>query len=409
MAEIFELQCRECSQRYPVKATYYCELCFAPVDPVYDFDEIARSVDAETIAGGPRSLWRYEALLPVSPRADKIDLGTGFTPLVRANRLGAALGIDELYLKNDTANPTHSFKDRVVSVALTVARDMGFSTVACASTGNLANAVAAHAAAAGLKAVVFIPSDLERGKVQTSQVYGATIVSVKGSYDDVNRICTQLAELVDWAFVNVNLRPFYAEGSKTIAFELAEQLGWRAPAHVVVPVASGALLTKIHKGLNEFARVGLIPASHTTIHAAQADGCSPVVDAWEAKTNVIRPVKPTTIARSLAIGNPADGGYAVDVLNATSGSGAKVADSEIVEGIKLLAESEGIFAETAGGVTIAALRKLAKQGAFKGGGPVVALITGTGLKTVEALEGALTPVIEVPPDVEVIREELRSL
>jgi len=314
-----------------------------------------------------------------------------------------------LYIKNDSANPTHSFKDRVVSVALTVARQMGFDTVACASTGNLANAVAAHAAKAGLRSFVFIPADLEAGKVITTAVYGGHLVAVKGNYDDVNRLCSEIAQRGDWAFVNVNLRPYYSEGSKTLAFELAEQLGWRAPDHVVVPVASGSLLTKIHKGLGEMHLLNLIAEPSTKIHAAQATGCNPVTAALHAGVTHIRPVKPDTIAKSLAIGNPADGYYAVKTVNETGGQGRDVSDEAIVAGIRLLASTEGIFTETAGGVTVAALQQLAEDGVFSEDECVVALITGMGLKTAEALTGRIGPSMEIRPDIEVFEEEMRLL
>ncbi|MGH2771711.1 MAG: threonine synthase, partial [Actinomycetota bacterium] len=310
MAKIEELQCRECKRTFKAAPIYVCDFCFAPLEPVYDYQEIARRLDRAKIKSGPLTIWRYADLLPVSDEAPRVDIGAGFTPLIKAGRLAEQLGLKNLYLKNDSANPTHSFKDRVVSVALTVAKEMGFDTVACASTGNLANAVAAHAARAGLRCFVFIPADLESAKIITTAVYGGNIVAVKGNYDEVNRLCSQIAQKGDWAFVNVNLRPFYSEGSKTLAYEVAEQLDWKAPDHVVVPVASGSLLTKIQRGLNELDLLGLIPEPATRIHAAQAKGCSPVVTALKAGTDAIKPVKPDTIAKSLAIGNPADGYYA---------------------------------------------------------------------------------------------------
>lgn len=407
MAQVQELRCRECERSYAVAPIHVCEFCFAPLEPVYDYDQIASSTSREKIASGPLTVWRYHDLLPVEEGTPRVDLGAGFTPLVRAERLGAELGLRNLYLKNDTANPTHSFKDRVVTVALTVARAMGFTTVACASTGNLANAVAAHAARAGLESFVFIPADLEAGKIITTGIYGGNIVAVKGNYDQVNRLCSEIAQTREWAFVNVNIRPFYAEGSKTLAFELVEQLGWRSPDHVVVPVASGSLLTKIRRGLNEFHRVGLAPEPETRIHAAQAQGCNPVVAALEEGVEHVRPVKPQTIAKSLAIGNPADGYYAVKAVRSTGGRGVDVTDEEIVAGIRLLAGMEGIFTETAGGVTVAALEKLARAGAFGRDESVVALITGMGLKTTEALEGRVRPTIEIRPDLAAFEEELR--
>lgn len=409
MAKVEELRCRECNRTYPVAAIYVCEFCFAPVEPVYDYAEISTIVTRSSIEEGPASIWRYASLLPELDPRDRVDIGAGLTPLIRAKNLAALLGIPELYLKNDTANPTHSFKDRVVSVALSVARSMGFETVACASTGNLANAVAAHAASAGLRSFVFIPADLENAKVVTSAVYGGNVVKVKGDYDDVNRLCSEIAGRTDWAFVNVNVRPFYSEGSKSLAFEMAEQLGWRIPADVVVPVASGSLLTKVDKGFRELVKVGLVDDSPVRIHAAQASGCSPVVTAIQSESEHIRPVKPDTIAKSLAIGNPADGYYAVKTVRGSSGSGEMVTDEEIVDGIRLLASTEGIFAETAGGVTVASLRKLAQNGALSGEGPVVALITGMGLKTAEVLTDRMGSSMEIPPDIDVFEEEMKLL
>lgn len=407
MTAIQELRCKECDRTYEVAARHVCDFCFAPVEPVYDYEEIASRISREKIAAGPNTVWRYADLLPVDPSATRIDLGAGFTPLLKAGRLGAELGIDNLYIKNDTANPTHSFKDRVVTVALTVAKQMGFDTVACASTGNLANAVAAHAAAAGLRSFVFIPADLELGKIITTGIYGGNVVAVKGNYDEVNRLCAEVAEQFDWAFVNVNIRPFYSEGSKTLAFEVTEQLGWKAPDHVVVPVASGSLLTKVERGLGELRKVGLIDEFQTRLHAAQATGCNPVSEAIRDGREHVRPIKPNTIAKSLAIGNPADGYYAVKAVRASGGRAADVSDEEILDGIRMLAEYEGIFTETAGGVTIAALRQLARDGAFSPGESVVVLITGMGLKTAEVLGGRVTPTFEIRPNLAAFEEELR--
>lgn len=409
MAQVLELRCRECERTYPVAPKHVCDFCFAPLEPHYDYRKIRKQVSRKKIAEGPLTIWRYADLLPVADDVERVDLGAGFTPLIRAGRLAAELGLTDLYLKNDTANPTHSFKDRVVSVALTVAKSMGFDTVACASTGNLANAVAAHAARSGLKSFVFIPADLESGKILTTGIYGGVLVAVKGNYDQVNRLCSEIAQSRDWAFVNVNIRPFYSEGSKTLAFETVEQLGWRMPDHIVVPVASGSLLTKIRKGLGELNRVGLAPEPSTRIHAAQASGCKPVVTALEEGVEHVRPVKPQTIAKSLAIGNPADGYYAVKAVRATGGTGAAVSDEEIVAGIRLLAETEGIFTETAGGVTVASLARMAARGVFARGETVVALITGMGLKTSEALAGRVRPTIEIRPELEAFDEELRLL
>ncbi|HLH27837.1 MAG TPA: threonine synthase, partial [Acidimicrobiales bacterium] len=345
---------------YPAEALHVCEFCFGPLEVAYDYEAIAAVISRESIAAGPPTIWRYAPLLPADP-AGAVDLGAGWTPLLRADRLAAALGLGELWIKNDTVNPTGSFKDRVTSVALTKARELGFKVAACASTGNLANSVAAHAARAGMRSYVFIPADLERQKITTTAVYGGNLIAIDGNYDDVNRLCAELtSEHPSWAFVNVNVRTYYAEGSKTLAFEVAEQLGWRAPDHVVVPIASGSQLTKIHKGFTELHRVGLLDeAPQTRVSGAQAAGCSPVATAFAAGHDFVRPVKPDTIAKSLAIGNPADGPYALDVVRSTGGAIGAVTDEEIVDAIRLLARTEGVFAETAGGVTIATLAKLA--------------------------------------------------
>jgi threonine synthase len=404
MGAVQGLRCRECSREYPVEALHVCEFCFAPLEVVYDYDRIASEISHESVAAGPRSIWRYAPLLPGGD--DRVDLGAGMTPLVRAPRLGSELGLRDLWLKNDTANPTHSFKDRVVSVALTVAKEFGYTTVACASTGNLANAVAAHAAVAGLEAYIFIPADLESGKVVATAIYGPNLVAVKGTYDDVNRLCSEIAGEFDWAFVNVNIRPYYAEGSKSLAFEVAEQLGWTAPDHVIVPIASGSLLTKIKRGLDELSRVKLIDEHATRISGAQATGCSPVAAAFKSGGDHIRPVKPNTIAKSLAIGNPADGYYAVKVARDTGGAIEDVSDAEVVEGIQLLARTEGIFAETAGGVVIATLRKLCEAGVVRPDERTVALITGDGLKTIEAVTERATPTMVIPPRLEEFRTQL---
>jgi threonine synthase len=357
----------------------------------YDYAAITATTSREKIAAGPLSLWRYGDLLPV--RTDgAVDLGTGFTPLVRADRLASVLGLGEVWLKNDTRNPTNSFKDRVVSVALSKALEFGFKVAACASTGNLANSVAAHAAHAGLRSYVFIPADLEQGKVVTTAIYSGNVVAIDGNYDDVNRLCAELAGLYEWAFVNVNMRPYYAEGSKTLAFETAEQLGWQAPDHVVVPVASGSLLTKIQKGFQELHKVGLLDEEpHVRVSGAQALGCSPVATAWTEQSETIRPVKPETIAKSLAIGNPADGYFALDAVRSSGGAFAAVTDDEVVDGMRLLARTEGIFAETAGGVTIATLKKLAADGVIRSDERVVVYITGHGLKTLEAVAPTTGP------------------
>ncbi len=381
------LRCKECETTYPLEALYVCERCFGPLEVAYaprsssDPAELRRRIQA-----GPHSLWRYSDFLPVQtpPRG---TLPAGWTPLLRADRLAEHLGLGELWVKNDAANPTHSFKDRVVSVAIARARELGFQTVACASTGNLANAVAAHAAAAGLESYVFIPHDLEEQKVLATGVYGTNLVSVRGNYDDVNRLCTELSAEHDWAFVNINMRPYYSQGSKTLAFETAEQLGFELPDRVVAPIASGSLFTKIARGFEEWIEAGLLTGDLPTFHGAQARGCSPVATAFEAGQDFCRPVKPDTIAKSLAIGNPADGPYAIDLARRTGGSIEAVTDDEIREGVKLLARTTGIFTETAGGVTVAVLAKLAARGEIDPGDRVVAYITGEGLKTIDVARG----------------------
>ena len=399
------LRCRECGRAYPPEALHVCEYCFGPLEVTYDYDAIAAATTRESVAAGPMSIWRYANLLPAH-NDGAVDLGAGFTPLVRADRLAAELGLGELWLKNDTLNPTGSFKDRVVSVALARARELGFKVAACASTGNLANSVAAHAARAGMRHFVFIPADLEPAKIVTSAVYGPSLVAVDGSYDDVNRLCAELAsEHPTWAFVNVNLRTYYAEGSKTLAFETAEQLGWQAPDHVVVPVASGSQLTKVAKGFEELWKVGLLDDQpHVRVSGAQAEGCSPVAAAFSAGDHYVRPVKPRTIAKSLAIGNPADGIYALDAVRASGGALGAVTDDEIVEGIVLLARAEGIFAETAGGVTIATLAKLAASGVVRPDERVVAYVTGHGLKTVDAVAPSVGPSATIAPTLEAFAE-----
>jgi threonine synthase len=399
VAFIEALTCRECARTYPAEALHVCDYCFGPLEVAYDYEGIAANTSRESIAAGPRSIWRYANLLPAT-NDGAVDLGAGFTPLLRADRLAAQLGLGELWIKNDTLNPTGSFKDRVVAVAMARARELGFKVAACASTGNLANSVAAHAARAGMKHYVFIPANLERGKVLMSAVYGHNLIAVKGSYDDVNRLCAELAsERPTWAFVNVNLRTYYAEGSKTLAFETAEQLGWEAPDHVVVPVGSGSQLTKIAKGFRELAKVGLIAEAEVRVSGAQALGCSPVAQAFADGSDYVRPVKPDTIAKSIAIGNPADGIYALDEVRNSGGAFAAVTEGEIVEGIRLLARTEGIFTETAGGTTIATLAKLAAEGVVRHDERVVAYVTGHGLKTIEAI-GDLGPTATIAPTLE---------
>lgn len=393
------LRCRECHREYPLEARHVCDFCFGPVEVVYDYEAIRRVVSRERIERGPASLWRYRDYLPCDAES-AIDIGAGFTPLVHAKNLGRALGLKHLYIKNDTVNPTWSFKDRVVAVASSRARELGYDKLACASTGNLANSVSAHAAAAGMEAVVFIPHDLELGKVLGSSIYGPTLVKVRGNYDAVNRLCAELAGAYNWAFVNVNVRPYYSEGSKTLGFEVAEQLGWRAPDHCVVPIASGSLFVKIRKGLQELWKTGLIDEPRTRMSGAQAAGCSPVATAWAEGSMNFRPQRPNTIAKSLAIGNPADGYYSLVQLKETGGACGSVTDEEIVAGMKLLAETEGIFAETAGGVTIASLKQLVERGHILPDEVTVAFITGAGFKTVEAVAEALNPPLEIDATVE---------
>ncbi len=401
------LKCRECGRDNPVEPLNVCDFCFGPLEVVYDYATISEVISHERIASGPLSIWRYQDLLPASGE-DPVDIMAGYTPLLKARNLGERLGLRNLYIKNDSVNPSFSFKDRVVSVASTKAMEFGFDTLACASTGNLACSVAAHAARAGKRAVVFIPWDLERGKIIGAAVYGPTLVSVEGTYDEVNRLCSEIADNYSWAFVNINMRPYYAEGSKTLGYEVAEQLGWRVPEHVVVPSASGAMFTKIWKGFNELACLGLLdgveassfgpdqntvhhPSVITKMHMAQAVGCAPIVNAWNNGLAHVVPVRPNTVAKSLAIGNPADGIYALRVLKESCGSAYAVPEPGVVEGIKLLAETEGIFTETAGGVVVTALRNLAETGAIKPDELTVVYITGNGLKTQEAVEEVVNP------------------
>jgi threonine synthase len=383
------LKCKECGRIYPAKALHVCEFCFGPLEVDYNYDLIQKNVSRKSIEAGPLSLWRYWDLLPVESR-DVISLREGFTPLLRARNLGEALGLNNLYVKNDSVNPTFSFKDRVVSVALTRARELGFKTVACASTGNLAGAVAAYGAVARLNRFVFIPADMEIGKVIGAGVYDPHIIAIEGTFDEVNRLCSEVADAFQWAFVNVNIRPYYAEGSKTLGFEVAEQLGWKAPDQVIVPAASGSLLTKIYKGLHEFQELGLIPKAETKMNVAQASGCGPIATACQANTDMIKPVIPKTIAKSLAIGNPADGVYAAQLVQKTGGQGVGVTDEEVVEGIKLLARTEGVFTETAGGVTVASLKRLVQTGRIAPDDVTVVYVTGNGLKTLDAVQGKVS-------------------
>ena len=391
------LKCRECGATTDLDASYACMECFGPLEVAYERTPVTR----EQIEAGPVSMWRYEALLPVVPGAHaRPGLQPGFTRLVRADNLARELGARTVWVKDDSGNPTHSFKDRVVAVALENGRRLGYDTIACASTGNLANAVAAAGARAGLKSVVFVPSNLEAGKIVTTAVYGGTLVAIDGNYDDVNRLCSEIASNRSWGFVNVNLRPYYAEGSKTVGYEIAEQLGWRLPEAVVSPVASGSLLTKVDKAFREFVDLGLVEDREYQVFGAQATGCSPVAQAFRAGHDVIRPVKPDTIAKSLAIGNPADGPYALDVVRRTGGAIADVSDEEVVEGIKLLARTEGIFAETAGGVVVATYRRLLREGLIDPQAEVVLLNTGDGLKTLDAVAPTSQPTFTISPSYE---------
>ncbi len=398
------LSCRECGNETPLAAEFACPECFGPLEVAYDFPAITRAA----IEAGPKSIWRYRDLLPVPSDVQRHpNTEPGLTRLIKADRLGAALGIRNLWVKDDTGNPTHSFKDRVVAVALAAARELGFTVLCCPSTGNLANAVAAAAARAGWDSVVLIPKSLEQAKVLTTAVYGGTLLAVDGNYDDVNRLATELAaEHEEWAFVNVNVRPYYAEGSKTLGYEIAEQLGWRLPQQVVVPVASGSQLTKVDKGFQEFGTLGLVEPTQYRVFGAQATGCSPVATAFREGHDVIRPVKPDTIARSLAIGNPADGPYVLDTVNRTGGAVEHVSDAEVVEGIRLLARTEGVFAETAGGVTVATTRKLVETGQLDPDAETVLLITGDGLKTLDAVAGQVGPTATVPSTSAAVREAL---
>ena len=386
MSFVKGLRCRECGKEYPARLQAGCEDCFAPLEVDYDYAAVAKSLTQERIASRPANLWRYRELLPLEAEP-VVGLASGWTPLVRADRLARKLGLDHLYLKNDSVSyPTLSFKDRVTSMAVNKALEFKLNAVGCASTGNLANSVAAQAAAAGLPAYILVPESLERSKITATQIYGARVIAVRGNYDDVNRLCAQIAERHPWGFVNVNLRPYYAEGSKTMGFEIAEQLGWKAPSSIVVPMAGGALLSKIHKSLGELQRVGLLKEPvKTKLYGAQAVGCNPIVDAVRRKSIDIRPVKPNTIAKSLAIGNPADGYYASGFIQSTGGWADDATDAEIAEGISLLAETQGIYTETAGGVSIAVTRKLVEQGHIDPHGITVIAITGNGLKTPDAV------------------------
>ncbi len=398
-----DLRCRKCGRENALEPRNLCNFCLSPLEVNYDYKAIANNLSKEKIARGPSSMWRYRDLLPVE--GDVVDIGTGFTPLVKADRLGQELGLDELYIKNDSLNPTYSFKDRVVSVAITKAREFGFDTVACASTGNLAASVAAHAAKANMKSYVFVPSNIEPTKLIGTAIYHPVLVTVDGSYDDVNRLCNKLLEKYNWGFINVNLRPYYAEGSKTLAYEVAEQLGWRAPDCIVTPAASGLLFTRIWKGLDELSMLGFIEPVNTHMYITQAAGSSPIVNAFQAGTLHVHPVKPNTIATSIAIGNPADGYYALRVARQSGGSACAITDEELLAAMKLLARTEGIFAEAAGGVVIAGLKKLVASGTIKRSELTVAFITGAGLRTHEIVADIVQP-FAIKPTLESFEEAL---
>jgi threonine synthase len=403
------LKCRECGREYSVDPIYVCEFCFGPLEVVYDYDGIRSVISKEVIESRPKNLWRYKELLPIDGEPTS-GLTSGFTPLIKAEKLGKYLGMKDLYIKDDTVtHPTLSFKDRVVAVALSKAREFGFDTVACASTGNLAHSVSAHGAAGGFRRFIFIPASLEMSKIVASLVYEPNLIAVNGNYDDVNRLCSEIANKYNWAFVNINIRPFYAEGSKTHGYEIIEQLGWRAPDAVVVPCASGSLMTKIWKSFKEMKDLGLIDELHTKVFSAQATGCSPIVTAIKQGIDVIKPVKPDTIAKSLAIGNPADGYYATQVVKETNGYGEDASDEEIIEAIKLLAKTEGIFAETAGGVTLAVAIKLIESGKIEKDATTVLCITGNGLKTKEAVMGNTSEPYYIEPNLKSFEEVLRQI
>jgi len=380
------LKCRECKREYSIGPIHVCEFCFGPLEVVYHYDKVKENLTRKKIEERPKSMWRYKELLPVDNNPT-IGTNVGFTPLIKSEGLAKVLGVKELYLKNDAVNhPTLSFKDRVVSVALSKAKEFGFRIVACASTGNLANSVAALAAAGGLESYIFVPFDLEQGKILGTLIYATNLIGIKGSYDEVNRLCSEIAENYGWAFVNINIRPFYAEGSKTFGFEIAEQLGWKVPQHVVVPMAGGSLITKIWKGFKELEIIGLLDEVNTKIHGAQASGCNPIISAFKEGIDWIKPQRPKTIAKSLAIGNPADGYYALKTIRESGGCAEDVTDREIIEGMKLLAQTEGIFTETAGGVTVGVTKKLIEKGIIPRDESILISITGNGLKTQEAIQ-----------------------
>ena len=409
MEKVLGLKCRECARKYPKEPLHVCEFCFGPLEVDYNYEVIKQSISRSSIEQGPASLWRYADLLPIDGEPTD-GLNSGFTPLIRAKNLEDLLGVKELYIKDDTVcHPTLSFKDRVVAVALSKAKEFDFDTVSCASTGNLAHSVSAQAAIANLNCFIFIPADLEMGKIVASLVYAPTVVGILGTYDDVNRLCSEISGVYPWAFANINIRPFYAEGSKTLCFEVIEQLGWEAPDHIVAPAAGGSLITKIGKALKELHMLGLIDEPKTKVHVAQAAGCGPIVTTLKEGSDFVKPVKPNTIAKSLAIGNPADGIYAATTVRESGGCGEHATDDEIVEAMKLLAETEGIFTETAGGVTLAATKKLIESGQIGPESRVVISITGNGLKTIEALDGKVDEPHIIQPQLNAFKKLMTRL
>jgi threonine synthase len=409
MSTMIGLKCRECGRHYPKEVIFVCEYCFGSVEVDYDYDAARKALTKAAIAARPKSLWRYRELLPIDGEPT-VGLTSGYTPFFRAERLAEALGVEELYIKDDSvSHPTLSFKDRVVSVALTRAKELGFDTVSCASTGNLANAVAAHAARAGLSRYIFIPDNLEAGKIVASLIYKPTLVAVSGTYDDVNRLCAEIGSKYPWAFVNINIRPYYAEGSKTYGYEIIEQMGWRAPQHIVIPAAGGSLITKIAKALKEFKLLGLLDGGAATkLYCAQATGCAPIANTIKERAEIVKPVKPNTIAKSLAIGNPADGHYATRAVLDSGGDADSASDEEIVEAMKLLAETEGVFTETAGGVTLAVAKKLIERGLIPKTDSIVVCITGNGLKTQEPLADRLGQAVRIKPTLASFESNLAS-
>ncbi len=408
MSYVLGLRCRECGREYPKDVLFVCEYCFGSLEVIYDYANIKKHLTKDVLKARPKNMWRYKELMPLD-KEPVSGLNSGFTPLIRAKNLARELGVKELYIKDDSVNhPTLSFKDRVVGVAISKAVEFGFDTVACASTGNLANSVAAQAKACGLKAYIFIPADLEAGKVLASLIYGPKVISVEGNYDEVNRLCSEVASKYKWAFVNINIRPYYAEGSKTMGYEIAEQLGWQLPKHIVAPSAGGSLLTKIWKSFNELEKLGFVDKVDTKVYCAQGHGCSPIVTPIKEKSEFVKPVKPKTIAKSLAIGNPADGYYAVDAVRKSGGWAEDTTDLEIVEAIKLLASTEGIFTETAGGVTLASAKKLIEQKIIPRDESIVLCITGNGLKTQEAVVKALSKPLKIKPNLANFEESVKN-